>query len=247
MPQQSQGTAHFCIVLIDDEALLCQTVQDILEGSAIRLVVCQSAELALSTIQQARPDLVLLDIYLEDHNGLDILAALKQDYLLKSIPVMMLTADSQREMMDRSIALGAVDYLVKPFTVDYFKKKLVQWLGQSIFSSSETASLLPHQPHIRILEPDLSLQKLLTAVLKEQGYHVECLSSTQQLPRYKKSPELVILNNQLLEASLYLRQCEEDNIPVLHWQEIESSSETQLFSVRHLVQQVKHAISERGN
>jgi DNA-binding response OmpR family regulator len=244
MPQLSQGTAHFCIVLIDDEALLCQTVQDILANSPIALVLCQSPALALSTIQQAKPDLVLLDIYLEDYNGLDILSALKQDVALQHIPVMMLTANAQREMVERSMALGAVDYLVKPFTVSYFKKKVTQWLGESAFPPLESPSLFSHQTHIRILEPDLSLQKLLTAVLKEQGYHVECLSSTQQIPRYKGLPQLVILNSQLLDTSLYLKQYEEHHIPVLHWQDVERSSESQPFSVRHLVQQVKQVLSE---
>lgn len=243
MPQGFQGTARFCIVLIDDEKLLCQTVQDILKESAITLVICHSPELAVSVVLENKPDLILLDVHFPHHNGLDILATLKQERLLRDIPVMIITANSQRETMERCFTLGAMDYLVKPFTVNYFKQKLIQCLGTQAFSSQEAFSFLPSQPHIRILEPDVSLQKLLTAVLKEQGYQVECLSSTQKTPRYKGHPALVILNSQLLDVSDCLQQCAALHIPVLHWKDVEQSSETHPFSVHHLVERVKQVLS----
>lgn len=250
MRQWSGDTARFRIVLIDDETLLCQTVQDILENSAVEVVLCPSPASALSFVQQTKPDLVLLDIYLEGHNGLDILATLKQHSELKHIPVMMLTANAQQEMVERSILLGATDYLAKPFTVSYFKSKLANHLGADVFSSSNPSVLPPapspqdHQAYIRVLEPDLSLQKLLKAVLVEQGYHVECLPSIPQTPIDKGKPHLVILNRHLLDAPLYLQKCQEHGIPVVYWQDLERSSATHPFSIRHLVEEVKRTLSK---
>jgi len=64
------------------------------------------------------PDMALLDVILPDTNGFDILARMRQHPQLKSIPVIMLTAQAQREDVMRGLAGGADGYITKPFDRD---------------------------------------------------------------------------------------------------------------------------------
>ncbi len=65
-----------------------------------------------------RPDLVLLDLNLPGLSGLDVLAALKADQTLASMPVVVFSSSSREQDRKNSFALGARDYLVKPDTFD---------------------------------------------------------------------------------------------------------------------------------
>ena len=64
------------------------------------------------------PDVILLDVNLPDISGFDVLAKIRQHPILKSIPVIMLTAQSTREDVLHGLAAGADGYITKPFEHD---------------------------------------------------------------------------------------------------------------------------------
>ena len=69
---------------------------------------------ALAGVKQHRPDVVLLDISLGDANGVDVLHALRAQEGLESVPVIAVTAHSQRSERTRFLAEGFTDYVAKP-------------------------------------------------------------------------------------------------------------------------------------
>jgi DNA-binding response OmpR family regulator len=69
----------------------------------------------LKAVKAERPDLVILDVMMPLMSGFEVLERMKADPVLKAIPVMMLTAQGQEGDVQRGLALGAVDYLTKPF------------------------------------------------------------------------------------------------------------------------------------
>lgn len=86
---------------------------------------CGSAdagEEAIKKIEETEPDLVLLDMFLPDISGLDVLKTIRE----KQIPtdVLMITAARDANTIHNVFRLGAVDYLVKPFRFDRFKAAL---------------------------------------------------------------------------------------------------------------------------
>ncbi|MBI3396530.1 MAG: response regulator, partial [Spirochaetia bacterium] len=79
---------------------------------------------ALKALEHAHPDIVLLDQMLPDIPGLDVLAKMKRNPDLKRLPVLMITADVQRDNVLRAARLGASDYIIKPIRPDTLKSKM---------------------------------------------------------------------------------------------------------------------------
>jgi two-component system, response regulator PdtaR len=102
------------VVIAEDEALIRMDLAEMLaeEGYA---VVGQAADgaRAVELAEQERPDLVILDVKMP---VLDGIAAAEQIARARIAPVVILTAFSQRELVDRARDAGAMAYLVKPFT-----------------------------------------------------------------------------------------------------------------------------------
>ena len=89
-------------------------------------VVCEATngEEGLAKAAAERPDLIVLDITMPVMDGVTMLTKLKGNPELKSIPVIMLTAESGRENVAYIAKLGVRDYLVKPFKGDQLVEKV---------------------------------------------------------------------------------------------------------------------------
>ena len=88
-------------------------------------------DIVISLRQVPPPDLILLDVQLPDANGFDILAKMRQHPSLKSMPVVMLTAESTRESVLRGLQGGADGYITKPFEPDMLISAVKAVLGLS--------------------------------------------------------------------------------------------------------------------
>ncbi|MDM8559347.1 response regulator [Candidatus Parabeggiatoa sp. HSG14] len=70
---------------------------------------------ALASIKKKRPDLILLDVMMPDIDGFEVCQQIKQDAKLAEIPIIFLTAKTEKEDVIAGLELGAVDYVTKPF------------------------------------------------------------------------------------------------------------------------------------
>ena len=101
------------ILLVDDEQELLDMVVSILKGDGYKnIATAKNMSEALSLAEEASPELAILDVMLPDGNGFDLMKQLKSkdDY-----PVLFLTARGEDDDKFRGFALGADDYVVKPF------------------------------------------------------------------------------------------------------------------------------------
>lgn len=107
------------ILVMDDDPDLQKLVRTYLtlEGFKMRAAFKRD-DLLVALRQQPPPDLVLLDVQLPDANGFDILDKMRQHPVLKSMPVIMLTAEATRESVLRGLQGGADGYITKPFEPD---------------------------------------------------------------------------------------------------------------------------------
>ncbi len=102
------------ILFVDDVSTNLKCVGLILKNK-YKVTMVKSGEEALQCMKSAKTDLVLLDIHMQEMDGYDVMRRMKADPETADIPVILLTADAEEESRERGIALGAVDYIRKPF------------------------------------------------------------------------------------------------------------------------------------
>jgi two-component system OmpR family response regulator len=108
--------ARLSVLAVEDEPSLLSTLKHLLKLEGFEARIATNRQEVVNALRQVpAPDLVLLDVRLPDANGFDILTRMKQHPALKSIPVIMLTADASRESIMRGLAAGADGYITKPF------------------------------------------------------------------------------------------------------------------------------------
>jgi two-component system, response regulator PdtaR len=102
------------VVIAEDEALIRMDLREMLEEEGY-LVLAEAAdgEQAVALVTQHRPDLAILDVKMP---RLDGISAAERIAAARIAPVVMLTAFSQRELVERARDAGAMAYLVKPFS-----------------------------------------------------------------------------------------------------------------------------------
>ena len=103
------------ITIIDDEKELVNTIKDLLETRGFRVSFAYDGTSGLEVIKKESPDVIVLDIIMPKKDGRDLLKELKKDAATKNIPVIMLTAKD--EQFDRAslLAMGAYEYITKPY------------------------------------------------------------------------------------------------------------------------------------
>ncbi|HEY9735327.1 MAG TPA: ATP-binding protein, partial [Trichocoleus sp.] len=110
---QTAPTAH--ILLVDDNADMRDYVQGLLR-SRYHVTTASNGAVALATVRQQLPDLILSDVMMPELDGFGLLQALRSDPITQSIPVILLSARAGEESRIEGLAAGADDYLIKPFS-----------------------------------------------------------------------------------------------------------------------------------
>src|SRR3990172_742698 len=118
-PEVKQTSAprltHSKVMIVDDEAMNIKILRRLLELEGFcNFVTTSDAPTALSLIRQEQPDIVLLDLMMPYVSGLDILTEVRTDETISFIPVVILTAVTDRDTRVRAVELGATDFLNKP-------------------------------------------------------------------------------------------------------------------------------------
>lgn len=116
----TMGSSAKRILIVDDDEQVRNFVSAALRREGYSVVICSNGEEALSKLDQERPQLVLLDILMPGLNGIDVLQHLK--HLNKPPSVIMMTAVTDETISSRTMALGAWDYLVKPFSLERLRE-----------------------------------------------------------------------------------------------------------------------------
>jgi CheY-like chemotaxis protein len=103
------------ILIIDDETEFVEMVAFRLAKAGYEVDTAADGEAGLAKTRAARPDLILLDIWMPKKDGYQVIAELKADPATAAIPVIFLTASTLPQTLDKLKAAGAADYILKPF------------------------------------------------------------------------------------------------------------------------------------
>lgn len=108
-------STHMKIMVIDDVPLNVKLACTHLEIAGYTNFIRETDPTkALTQIYKESPDVLLLDIMMPKVSGLDILEAIRTDEHLANIPVLILTASTEKELKNKALELGATDFLTKP-------------------------------------------------------------------------------------------------------------------------------------
>lgn len=123
------------ILIVEDEIHLQKLIAFILERDGHKVAVANNGEEGLKSLQDnPAPDMVILDILMPGMDGLTVLRNMRADPKLKEVPVILLTALAQENVVLQGIRLGVKDYIRKPFQ----PKELAARVGK-LLSMKESA------------------------------------------------------------------------------------------------------------
>jgi len=118
------------ILVVDDAADVRKMLSVVLTKNGYDVAVAGSGQEGLVCAFDEDPDLILLDIMMQDMDGWEVLKLLKMDEVTREIPVVILSARVEPKDKIRGIQEGAVDYVTKPFVVRDVLKRMGRILGQ---------------------------------------------------------------------------------------------------------------------
>jgi two-component system, OmpR family, alkaline phosphatase synthesis response regulator PhoP len=112
------------ILVVDDEPNIVQTLKDRLEMNEYSVVTANNGDQGLKMAKEEQPDLILLDVIMPILDGHDMLEKLRQQDWGRDISVIMLTARSQTQDIQRAKDCAIDDYIIKPFDLSELLEKI---------------------------------------------------------------------------------------------------------------------------
>ncbi len=170
------------ILIIEDDIFLGDVLMQKLKSRGYEALLSRDGTSGLKQIRQQHPDLVLLDIILPQMNGYEVLEAKQKDPTIASIPVIVISNSGQPLEINRALALGVKDYLVKaqfdPEEVIVKVRLQLSQVGESATSAAEKSTELKPASKgstdlagkkIMWVEDDKFLSEIIARKLSMQG------------------------------------------------------------------------------
>lgn len=112
------------VLVVDDEPNIVLSLEFLMEQAGFEVVTAEDGEHALARVNDSQPDLLLLDISLPGISGFDVLERLRSEATTAQLPIIMLTAHGRDVEREKGMALGADDYITKPFSTQSLVEKV---------------------------------------------------------------------------------------------------------------------------
>jgi DNA-binding response OmpR family regulator len=104
------------VLIVDDEPNILLSLQFLMKKSGYEVRTSKDGEEALAEIARAAPDLVLLDVMMPKVDGFSVCKMIRDNPEWKDVRIIMLTARGRDVEREKGLALGADDYITKPFS-----------------------------------------------------------------------------------------------------------------------------------
>lgn len=120
------------ILVVDDEPNIVLSLEFLMEKQGFTVRSAYDGEQALQAISESPPNLILLDINMPKVNGYEVCAAVRANPKWKNVRILILTAKGRDVEREKGLAMGADEYVTKPFSTLEVVEKVHQLLGNSM-------------------------------------------------------------------------------------------------------------------
>ncbi|MBC7908475.1 MAG: response regulator [Rhodospirillaceae bacterium] len=117
------------VLVVDDEPNIVLSLEFLLKQVGYDVRVARDGEQALDSIRQAKPGLVLLDVMMPKRDGYDVCQTIRANPDWADVRIIMLTAKGRDVEREKGLALGADEYVTKPFSTRDVVEKVRHFLG----------------------------------------------------------------------------------------------------------------------
>jgi PAS domain S-box-containing protein len=177
------------VLVVDDSAPMRDLIRGIIEQAGYLVAEANGGASALQLARLLQPQLITLDVMLPDLDGFDVIQVLRNDPLTRDVPVLFVSATSERE---RALALGGSAFITKPFNND----ELI---------SQVRALLVPRQRRVLVVDDDYHVRPTLARLLQRGGFQVsEAADGRTGLELIERNPpDLVLLDIRMPDIDGY--------------------------------------------
>ena len=104
------------ILIADDDAFIRRPLEWMLQQEGFDTATAVDGDDCLEQLGETTPDLLILDVMMPGHDGFDICRRMQADARLREVPIILLSARGRAHDLERGMALGAAEYLTKPYS-----------------------------------------------------------------------------------------------------------------------------------
>lgn len=119
------------ILVVDDEPNIVLSLEFLMKQAGFQVRTASDGEAALAAIAAETPDLVLLDVMMPRKNGYEVCQAIRANPDCKTVRIIMLTAKGREVEREKGMALGADDYITKPFATQEVVERVRELLADA--------------------------------------------------------------------------------------------------------------------
>ena len=117
------------ILVVDDEPNIVLSLEFLMSQLGHEVRIANDGEAALKAVTESAPHLILLDVMMPKRDGYSICRAIRNNAEWEDIKIILLTAKGREEEREKGLALGADDYITKPFSTRKVVEKVQNLLG----------------------------------------------------------------------------------------------------------------------
>ena len=125
------------VMVVDDDAFQLKLVGKMLQGDGYRPVLVSSGIETLNMLRKIQPDIILMDISMPNMDGLEVTRRIKGVARFANIPIIMITSNSEEDVVNKSLKAGAIGFMVKPLNQIALIGRIAKVLATNLFPSEE--------------------------------------------------------------------------------------------------------------
>lgn len=167
------------ILLVDDFETIRKTIRkEIILTGAAYVGEASNGEEALKLLRESQYDAILSDWNMPKMNGLELLQTIRSDKRLHNTPIMLVTAETSRDMVEDAIKHKVNDFLVKPFTLQLLMERLQKLLSGQFATEQEIRAVMdsPISPEVLgLAEEQIHLEKSTVLVVDDSADNLDVI------------------------------------------------------------------------